>query len=59
MLDICENNVYDIELELRSTTEVPIVPLVKDIRDRAAVTDVFRKYRPHVVFHAAAHKHVP
>ena len=58
MLDICENNVYDIELELRSTTEVPIAAC-EGYPGRAAVTDVFRKYRPHVVFHAAAHKHVP
>lgn len=59
MLDICENNIYDIELELRNQTSVPVVPLVKDIRDRTAIIDVFKKYRPHVVFHAAAHKHVP
>ncbi len=59
VLDICENNVYDIDLELRRRTSVPVVPLVKDIRDRAAVLEVFKTYRPHVVFHAAAHKHVP
>ena len=59
LLDICENNVYDIELELKAATDVPVVPLVKDVRDWQAVLDVFKQYRPDVVFHAAAHKHVP
>jgi FlaA1/EpsC-like NDP-sugar epimerase len=59
LLDICENNVYDIEMELRAMTDVPIVPLVKNVQDQAAVNEIFRTYRPKVVFHAAAHKHVP
>ena len=59
LLDVCENNMYDIEMELKQKTNVPLVPLVKDIRDRQAVDLVFRKYKPQVVFHAAAHKHVP
>ena len=58
LLDNCENNMYDIEMELRATSDVPLVALVKDIRDRRAI-DPFSEYRPQVVFHAAAHKHVP
>ncbi|MCL0100406.1 polysaccharide biosynthesis protein [Peptococcaceae bacterium] len=60
LLDNYENNIYDIELELRNkSAEVFIYPLVKDIRDRNAIYAVFEKYKPDVVFHAAAHKHVP
>ena len=59
LMDICENNMYDIEMELKGKTDVRLVPLVKDVRDRQAVNDIFRKYRPQVIFHAAAHKHVP
>ncbi|MDD4753984.1 MAG: nucleoside-diphosphate sugar epimerase/dehydratase [Desulfitobacteriaceae bacterium] len=60
IMDSCENNVYDIDMELReSFPALKVVPLVKDVRDRKAVTSVFRTYRPVVIFHAAAHKHVP
>jgi FlaA1/EpsC-like NDP-sugar epimerase len=60
VLDVCENNVYDIEMELRkSYPELRIVPLVKDVRDRKSMERIFKIYRPQVVFHAAAHKHVP
>lgn len=59
LLDNCENNMYDIELELQALSEVPLVALVKDIRDGQAIREVFSLYAPEVVFHAAAHKHVP
>ncbi len=59
ILDNCENNVYDVEMELLERSDVPIVTLVKDIRDERAVQKIFGTYRPEVVFHAAAHKHVP
>lgn len=59
LLDVCENNVYDIEMELQRLTDVPLVPLVKDVRDRDAINIVFKTYKPKIVFHAAAHKHVP
>ena len=60
LLDNCENNVYDIELELRrDNPDLNICPLVKDVRDRKAIEQIFELYRPAVVFHAAAHKHVP
>lgn len=59
LLDNCENNMYEIEMELRKSTQVRLVPLVKDIRDKDAIQAVFATYQPNVVFHAAAHKHVP
>lgn len=60
ILDACENNVYEIDLEMRrSFPGLNIIPLVKDTRDRKTVIQVFKMYRPQIVFHAAAHKHVP
>ena len=59
LLDNCENNMYEIEMELKAKSDVPLVALVKDIRDRGAIEAIFSKYKPQVVFHAAAHKHVP
>ncbi len=59
LLDICENNMYEIEMELKGTSEIPLIALVKDVRDRQAVEIIFSRYKPQVVFHAAAHKHVP
>jgi len=60
LLDNCENNLYDIELELRDINpHIKFVPLVKDIRERLAMEEIFQEFKPSVVFHAAAHKHVP
>ena len=59
LLDNSENNLYDIEMELKAATGVPLVVLVKSIQDRRGIEEVFRRYKPEVVFHAAAHKHVP
>ncbi|MBQ8407025.1 MAG: polysaccharide biosynthesis protein, partial [Clostridia bacterium] len=55
-----ENNAYEIEHELkRNHPELALVTLIASIRDKARIEDVFEKYRPQIVFHAAAHKHVP
>lgn len=54
-----ENSIYEIEQELRQTTRMEPVTVIADVRDREAMNKVFEKYRPTVVFHAAAHKHVP
>lgn len=59
LLDNCENNMYEIEMELKGISEGPLVALVKDVRDRQSIETVFSRYKPEVVFHAAAHKHVP
>ncbi|AZR74908.1 nucleoside-diphosphate sugar epimerase [Anoxybacter fermentans] len=60
IFDISENNVYDIELELKERYKhLNIIPVIGSIRDMPRLRQVFKKYRPDVVFHAAAHKHVP
>jgi FlaA1/EpsC-like NDP-sugar epimerase len=60
VFDSCENNVYEIDMELKkSYPKLHLVPLVKNVRDRQALISTFLKYRPKIVFHAAAHKHVP
>lgn len=60
ILDIYENNAYDIEQELkRRYPELHLLTLIASVRDMGKMRDVFSKYRPQIVFHAAAHKHVP
>ena len=55
-----ENSIFDIEQELRSDCPgINLITEILDVRDRDKVELVFRKYKPGVVFHAAAHKHVP
>ena len=55
-----ENSIFDIFNELRlAFPYLEVVPVVADVRDEARMSDVFLQYRPTVVFHAAAHKHVP
>ena len=60
VFDVYENNAYDIEQELR--TDYPGLDLdvvIGSVRDSRRINQVFEKYRPDVVYHAAAHKHVP
>lgn len=60
IFDIYENNAYDIEQELRrSHPEVNLVVLIGSVRDSRRIDSVFQQYRPDIVYHAAAHKHVP
>lgn len=60
LFDIYENNLYDIELELKSEYKhIEIDAIVGSVRDLNKLEDVFKKYNPYLVFHAAAHKHVP
>ena len=56
-----ENSIYEIDQELNFTygKRLKRLPIIADIRDRAKMEQVFRDYRPTVIFHAAAHKHVP
>ncbi|WP_314590533.1 nucleoside-diphosphate sugar epimerase/dehydratase [Paenibacillus terrigena] len=55
-----ENSIYNIELELRRNfPELDIYPIIADIQQRKRLEQVFARYRPQYVFHAAAHKHVP
>lgn len=60
MLDIYENGLYDIEIELK--TKYPkskIEAIIASVRDKKRLEEIFEKYNPYLVFHAAAHKHVP
>ena len=61
IFDIYENNAYEIEQELKRTyqDELNLLVLIGSVRDKEKVDDVFKKYHPNLVFHAAAHKHVP
>ncbi len=60
LLDHSENAVFEIDAELRERCPgAALAPVIADIRHRAKMDQVCRRYRPHVVFHAAAHKHVP
>ena len=60
LLDIYENGVYDVQMELNRThPELDKEVLIESVRDKERIDFVFRKYRPEIVFHAAAHKHVP
>ena len=61
IFDIYENNAYDIEQELRRKygTSLDLSVEIGSVRDRARLDAVFAYYRPEIVFHAAAHKHVP
>ena len=60
IFDVYENNAYAIQMELREThPELDLVTLIGSVRDSKRLEQVFTKYHPDVVYHAAAHKHVP
>lgn len=61
IFDIYENNAYDIQQELirRYGASLDLVVEIGSVRDRARLDAVFSAYKPEIVFHAAAHKHVP
>ena len=61
IVDIYENNAYDIqqELVLEYGTKLNLVTLISSVRDYDKMELIFKTYRPELVFHAAAHKHVP
>ena len=60
IFDIYENNAYDIQMELkRSYPNLNLLVLIGSVRDPVRLDSIFDEYRPQIVFHAAAHKHVP
>ena len=60
IVDIYENNLYDIEQELKMNyPQSKIDAIVASVRDKKRLNEIFDDYRPYLVFHAAAHKHVP
>ena len=60
ILDVYENSAYDLQQELkRKFPELPFDVVIASIRDRDRVDQIMSRYRPQLIFHAAAHKHVP
>ncbi|MEC9485470.1 MAG: nucleoside-diphosphate sugar epimerase/dehydratase [Candidatus Izemoplasma sp.] len=66
IVDIYENNAYELQMELDRlyrTNKVKhkpdIIVLIASVRDYERMAEIYKQYQPHVVFHAAAHKHVP
>lgn len=61
IFDIYENNAYEIEQELKRKygEKLNLVVLIGSVRDSRRINMVFEKYKPDIVYHAAAHKHVP
>ena len=60
IIDIYENNVYDIQQELKTKyPELKLTVLIASVRNTNRMNCIFEKYRPEIVYHAAAHKHVP
>lgn len=60
IVDIYENNAYDIEQELkRNHPNLDLVVLIASVRDKYKIETIFEQYHPNIVIHAAAHKHVP
>ena len=66
LLDIYENNMYDLQQEIsierrhgHDQNVTDVVCLIGSVRDKKRVDEIMKKYHPNVVFHAAAHKHVP
>ena len=60
IVDIYENTTYDVQNELKKNfPELDLVVLIASVRNTKRVDQIFQKYRPDIVYHAAAHKHVP
>ena len=60
IFDIYENNAYEIQQELRRKhPELNLVVLIGSVRDENRIESIFEKYHPEIIYHAAAHKHVP
>jgi UDP-N-acetylglucosamine 4,6-dehydratase len=60
LLDQDENSIFEIHRELKGHAEHPqLFPMVGDVRNRVRLQRIFEQYRPHIVLHAAAYKHVP
>ena len=60
IVDIYENNVYDVQQELKKKhPTLNLEVLIASVRDEKRIDDIFATYRPNIVYHAAAHKHVP
>ena len=56
-----ENSIYKIDLEMRNlaSSKTKVIPIIADVQDRSRIFEIMEIYKPDVVYHAAAHKHVP
>ncbi|WP_342560327.1 nucleoside-diphosphate sugar epimerase/dehydratase [Psychrobacillus sp. FSL W7-1457] len=56
-----ENSIYTIDMELRQkvSRDTKLIPIIADVQDRGRIFDIVSEYKPDVIYHAAAHKHVP
>jgi FlaA1/EpsC-like NDP-sugar epimerase len=60
MFEVAESALFDLENEMHETfPNVPIVPVIGDVRDRRRVKEILAAYQPSIIYHAAAYKHVP
>lgn len=59
ILDIYENNAYDVYTELNRKSPGRVKVCIASVRDMKRLENIFDEYKPHIVFHAAAHKHIP
>tara|TARA_R110002124_G_scaffold266436_1_gene433333 strand:+ start:4359 stop:6293 length:1935 start_codon:yes stop_codon:yes gene_type:complete len=59
IIDQAESALYDLQQELKQNGFHNFIPIVGDIRDKNRMSSIFQEYKPHLVFHAAAYKHVP
>ncbi len=60
MLDQDENGIYELEQQIAGrNAHAPVETEIADIKQRGRITDIFQRFRPEIVFHAAAHKHLP
>lgn len=60
IVDIYENNLYDIEQELKANyPNIEVDAIVASVREKERLNEIFEEFKPYLVFHAAAHKHVP
>lgn len=59
IVDQAESALYDLQQELKQNGHVNFTPIVADIRDKNRMNNIFQEYKPNLVFHAAAYKHVP
>ena len=59
IVDQAESALYDLQQELKQSGYVNFTPIVADIRDKNRMNNIFEEYKPNLVFHAAAYKHVP
>lgn len=59
LVDNSESDLYDLEQEFKSNNTNNVIPIISDVRDYKRLEQIFNEYKPKIIFHAAAYKHVP